>query len=172
MHRFIRHPQSLSKASRRATKCFGCLIAIAAIPLLTRRGTAPLCGRVVRDRAARARLHARDPAAALDARRHVAMRECMTGTVTSVFFSLSMVGRERFFHGYCDLSDRSSSERTMQAIIERELRPVKAMTREEPLEHIWSSTHDDYRGYAGDRLPDALQGKRTVLVFCGGWARC
>ena len=97
-----------------------------------------------------------------------AMREFMTGNVTSVFFSLWIDGRKRFFHGYCDLSDRGSPERMKQAIIERELRPIRAMTREERLEHIWSSTHDDYRGYAGARWPAALQGKRTVLVFCGG----
>jgi hypothetical protein len=34
------------------------------------------------------------------------------------------------------------------AIIERGSRPIRAMTCEERLEHIWSSTHDDYRGYA------------------------
>ena len=63
-----------------------------------------------------------------------------------------------------------SPERMKAAIIERELRPVRAMTREERLEHIWSSTHEDYRGYAGDRWPEPmLRGKRTVLVFCGGW---
>jgi len=54
------------------------------------------------------------------------------------------------------------------AIIDRETRPVRAMTREERLEHIWSSTHDDYRGYAGERWPAAMRGKRTVLVYCGG----
>lgn len=97
-----------------------------------------------------------------------AMREFMTGCVTSVFFSLWIDGRKRFFHGYCDLSDRSAPERTKQAIVERESRPVRAMTREEALDHIWSSTHDDYRGHAGARWPAALQGKRTVLVFCGG----
>ena len=97
-----------------------------------------------------------------------AMREFMTGNVTSVFFSLTIDGRKRFFHGYCDLSDRGSPERMKQAIIERESRPSRAMTREERLDHIWSSTHDDYRGYAGARWPAALQGKRTVLVFCGG----
>ena len=40
------------------------------------------------------------------------------------------------------------------------------MKREEGLEHIWSSTHENYRGYAGDGW--RLQGRRTVLVFCGG----
>lgn len=96
-----------------------------------------------------------------------AMREFMTDNITSVFFSLSIDGRKRVFHGYCDLSDRGSPERMKQAIIERESRPVRAMTRIERLEHIWSSTHDDFRGYAGARWPDALRGKRTVLVFGG-----
>ena len=40
-----------------------------------------------------------------------AMREFMTGNVTSVFFSLSIDGRKRFFHGYCDLADRASPDR-------------------------------------------------------------
>ncbi len=53
------------------------------------------------------------------------------------------------------------------AIIERESRPVRAMTREERLEHIWSSTHDDYRGYAGERWPAAMRGRRTMLVYAG-----
>ncbi|MBR1041167.1 DUF1419 domain-containing protein [Bradyrhizobium viridifuturi] len=96
-----------------------------------------------------------------------AMREFMTGNVTSIFFSLWIDGRQRFFHGYCDLSDRGSPERMKQTIVERESRPAKVMTRDERLDHIWSSTHDDYRGYAGPRWPVALQGKRTVLVFCG-----
>jgi hypothetical protein len=53
------------------------------------------------------------------------------------------------------------------AIIERESRPLKAMTREERLEHIWSSTHDDYRGYAGERWAEHLRGERTVLLYGG-----
>ena len=90
-----------------------------------------------------------------------AMREYLTDSITSVFFALSIDGRRRFFHGYCDLSDRDSPERLKVAIIERESRPVRAMTREERLEHIWSSTHDDYRGYA------AVGAKRTLLVYGG-----
>jgi hypothetical protein len=97
-----------------------------------------------------------------------AMREFMTGNVTSVFFALWIDGRKRFFHSYCDLSDRASPDGMKAALIERESRPIRAMTREERLDHIWSSTHDDYRGYAGARWPAALLGKRTVLVFCGG----
>ena len=97
-----------------------------------------------------------------------ALSEYMTGSVTSVFFALSIDGCTRWFHGYCDLSDRGSPDRMKAAIIDRETRPVRAMTREERLEHIWSSTHDDYRGYAGERWPSAMRGKRTVLVYCGG----
>ena len=94
-----------------------------------------------------------------------AMPEYLTGSVTSVFFSLAIDARMRFFHGYCDLSDRQSPERMKAAIVARESRPVRAMTREERLEHVWSSTHDDYRGYAGERWPEAVRGRRTVLVY-------
>ena len=96
-----------------------------------------------------------------------AMREFMTGSVTSVFFALAIDGRRRWFHGYCDLSDRDTPERMKAAIIERESRPVRAMARDERLEHIWSSTHDDYRGYAGERWPASMRGRRTVLVYAG-----
>jgi hypothetical protein len=96
-----------------------------------------------------------------------AMREFMTGRVTSIFFALTIDGRRRWFHGYCDLSDRGSPERMKAAIIERESRPVRAMTRDERLEHIWSSTHEDYRGYASERWPTTMRGRRTVLVYTG-----
>ncbi len=96
-----------------------------------------------------------------------AMREFLTGSITSIFFSLSIDGRLRHFHGYCDLDDKNSSERMRSAIIERESRPVRAMTRGERLEHIWSSTADDYRGYAGERWPSGDRGKRTVLLYGG-----
>ena len=48
------------------------------------------------------------------------------------------------------------------AIVDRESRPVKAMTRAERLDHIWSATQDDYRGYAG--LPERRV-KRTIQVY-------
>ena len=79
--------------------------------------------------------------------------------------TLSIDGRIRHFHGYCDLADKGSPQRMRTAIIERESRPVRAMTREERLEHIWSSTADDYRGYAGERWPEDDRGKRTVMFF-------
>lgn len=73
----------------------------------------------------------------------------------------------RHFHGYCDLADKGSPERMRNVIMEHETRPVRAMTREERLEHIWSSTADDYRGYAGERWPSVDRGKRTVLLYGG-----
>jgi hypothetical protein len=96
-----------------------------------------------------------------------AMREYLTGSVTSVFFVLRIDGAIRHFHGYCDLSDHGSVEAMRLAIIERERRPVRSMTRGERLEHIWSSTADGYRGYAGDRWPETARGNRTVVLYGG-----
>ncbi|MEI9425395.1 DUF1419 domain-containing protein [Mesorhizobium sp. Cs1299R1N1] len=97
-----------------------------------------------------------------------ALSEFLTGSVTSVFFRLSIDGSIRYFHSYCDLSDKGSPERMRAAIAERESWPVKAITHEERLEHIWSSTHDDYRGYAGELWLPEHRGKRTVLVYDRG----
>lgn len=96
-----------------------------------------------------------------------AMREFLTGSITSIFFTLWIDGRARYFHAYCDLADVGSGRRMREAIIERETRPVRAMTRQERLEHIWSSTHDDYRAYAGERWPAPDRGKRTITVYGG-----
>lgn len=96
-----------------------------------------------------------------------AMREFMTGSVTSIFFALQIDGVVRHFHGYCDLSDGSAVEAMRLAIVERESRPVRAMTRDERLEHIWSATVDAYRGYAGDRWPPAVRGQRTIMLWSG-----
>jgi len=96
-----------------------------------------------------------------------AMREFLTDSVTSVFFALTIDGELRHFHGYCNLSDKNSPARMRDAIIDRESRPVKAMTRTERLDHIWSATHDDYRGYAGERWPEPSRGKRTISVYGG-----
>jgi hypothetical protein len=93
-----------------------------------------------------------------------AMREFLTGSITSVFYNLRLDGVTRFFHAYCDLSDPRSPYAMRGAIIEREHWPVKAMTREERIEHIWSATHDDYRGYAGEDFHLKHRGKRTVFV--------
>lgn len=96
-----------------------------------------------------------------------ALREFLTGNITSVFFALTTDGQLRYFHAYCDLSDKASPERTRAAIVDRESRPLKAMTRAERLEHIWSATHDDYRGYADWQFPREMRGKRTVPLYGG-----
>jgi len=100
-----------------------------------------------------------------------AMREFLTGSITSIFFTLPIDGRMRYFHGYCDLSDPTSPARMRDAIVERESRPVRAMTREERVEHIWSSTHDDYRGYADWRFPHGQRGQRIVMMCAARQAR-
>ncbi|MBP2449864.1 DUF1419 domain-containing protein [Rhizobium leguminosarum] len=96
-----------------------------------------------------------------------ALREFLMGSVTSIFFALRIDGRTRYFHGYCDISDQGSVEAMRVAIFDRETRPVRAMIREERLEHIWSSTADAYRGYASDRFPKSMQGQRTIMLWSG-----
>ncbi len=96
-----------------------------------------------------------------------AMREFLTGSVTSVFFALRIDGVIRHFHGYCDLSDRGSVEDMRLAIIERETPPVRAMTRDERLEHIWSATADAYRGYSDETVPQYLPGQRVIALYTG-----
>lgn len=96
-----------------------------------------------------------------------AMREFLTGSVTSVFFALRIDEVIRYFHGYCDLADQASVERMRIGIIERESRPVRAMTRDERLEHIWSTTADAFRGYGDGHGPFGVRGKRTIRYFGG-----
>ena len=96
-----------------------------------------------------------------------AMREFMTGSVTSVFYAIRIDDAVRYFHTYCDLSDPNAVEAMRSSILDRETRPVRAMSREERLEHIWSTTADDYRGYAGPRWPKPVQGHRTVMLYGG-----
>lgn len=96
-----------------------------------------------------------------------ALREFFISSVTSVFYTLRIDGKLRYFHAYCDLSQARSAVEIRDAIVERESRPVHAMTREERIEHIWSSTHDEYRGYAGELWMPEHRGKRTVLIYGG-----
>ncbi|MCJ8509942.1 DUF1419 domain-containing protein [Rhizobium lemnae] len=96
-----------------------------------------------------------------------AMREFMSGSVTSVFYAMRIDDTVRYFHTYCDLSDPNSVETMRSVIADRETRPVRAMSREERLEHIWSTTADDYRGYAGTRWPTPMQGHRTIMLYGG-----
>jgi hypothetical protein len=94
-----------------------------------------------------------------------AMREFLTGSVTSVFFALRVDGTIRHFHGYCDLADQVSVDRMRIEIIDRESQPVRAMTREERLEHIWSTAADSYRGYSDETCPEYLPGCRVVALY-------
>ncbi|RWI57150.1 MAG: DUF1419 domain-containing protein [Mesorhizobium sp.] len=94
-----------------------------------------------------------------------ALREFLTAQITSVFYELNIDGGVRYFHAYCDLGETGSPDRMRDAIVERESRPIRAMSREERIEHIWSSTNDEYRGYADWRFPRDLRGKRIVIVY-------
>lgn len=94
-----------------------------------------------------------------------AMREFLVDSITSVFFSLQIDGYLRHFHGYCDLADKASPDRMKATIVDRETRSVQTITREESVEHIWSATHDEYRGYSDWRFPRAQRGKRMVMVY-------
>jgi hypothetical protein len=57
------------------------------------------------------------------------------------------------------------------AIVARETGAVDSMTREEKIEEIWSATHPDFRGIAGETgsqaWPPEHRGKRTILVNTG-----
>lgn len=94
--------------------------------------------------------------------------EYKAGNVTSVFFAIRIRGRERWFHGFCDLSDRHSPDTMRAAIIAHETGAVDSMTREEKLEAIWNATYPDFKGIAGEMDPDAWpverHGKRVVFV--------
>jgi hypothetical protein len=75
----------------------------------------------------------------------------------------------RHFHGYCDLSDDAGVvERMRLAIIERESRPVRAMTREERLEHIWSSTADGLSRLCRRSLALCRRAASARVLFFGG----
>ncbi|TCM48331.1 uncharacterized protein DUF1419 [Rhizobium sp. PP-F2F-G48] len=97
---------------------------------------------------------------------HFAMREFQAAQVTSVFFALKIDDRFRWFHSYCDLADAASISRMRTEIVARESRPVRAMSRAEKLEHIWSITTAEFRAYADRRFVPGFVGERIVTVFC------
>jgi hypothetical protein len=100
------------------------------------------------------------------------MSEYKAGNVTSVFFAIRIRGRERWYHGFCDLFDKRSPDVMRAAIIAHETGAVDSMTRAEKIEAIWSATHADFKGIAGEANPDAWSpehhGKRTILVYAVG----
>ena len=53
-----------------------------------------------------------------------AMREFLTDSVTSVFYTLRIDGKTRYFHAYCDLAQPSSPIEMRDAIVERGSWPV------------------------------------------------
>lgn len=100
-----------------------------------------------------------------------AMGERLAESVTSIFLSLRIDGRFRWFHGHCDLADSGSPDRLRATIIERESRPVRAMVRQEKLDHIWSTTGAGFRAHADYRFPVGLRGRPIVLVYTAAQAR-
>lgn len=101
-----------------------------------------------------------------------AMSEVRAGFVGSVFLEIVIDKRKRWFHGYCDLSDRQSPGALRSAIIFHETGDTSGMTREQVLDAIWLSTHRDFRGLAGELDPLAWpgqhRGKRTILTHVPG----
>ncbi|NLS07135.1 DUF1419 domain-containing protein [Rhizobium sp. P32RR-XVIII] len=102
---------------------------------------------------------------------HFAIREFLVRKITSVFFTLKIDGRFRWFHAYCDLADVGAINSMRRTIVERESRPVRAMTRTEKLEHIWSTTGADFRAYADQRFAADFAGGRIVMVFSAAQAK-
>ncbi|HPB23956.1 MAG TPA: DUF1419 domain-containing protein [Novosphingobium sp.] len=96
-----------------------------------------------------------------------AWSELKAGFVGSVFFAIT-IGRKRWFTGYCNLGDRHSPDAMRAAIIAHETAAARGMNREQKLELIWSRTHADFRGLAGEADPDAWppedRGKRTIVI--------
>jgi hypothetical protein len=99
------------------------------------------------------------------------MSEYKAGNVTSVFFAIRIWGRERWFHGFCDLTDRQSPDKMRAAIIAHETGASDSMTRAEKLEAIWNIIPVELRGTARNAHPETgwaeHRGKRTILVNAG-----
>lgn len=100
------------------------------------------------------------------------MSEYKAGNVTSVFFAIRIRARERWYHGFCDLSDRQSPDKMRAAIIAHETGASDSMTRAEKLEAIWNMTPVELRGTARSADPETgwaeHRGKRTILVNDAG----
>ncbi|BCH19903.1 DUF1419 domain-containing protein [Mesorhizobium sp. L-2-11] len=100
------------------------------------------------------------------------LSEYKAGYVTSVFFAIRIRGRERWFHGFCNLANRRSPDAMRAAIIAYETGASDSMTRAEKLEAIWNTMPAEFKEIGGDRNPDAFaadqHGRRTVLIDTGG----
>ncbi|MGS1097297.1 DUF1419 domain-containing protein (plasmid) [Aquamicrobium terrae] len=60
-----------------------------------------------------------------------AMTEFKGTDVTSVYFAIPIRARQRWFHGYCQLTDRHNPEKMCAPIIAHETYAMDSMTREE-----------------------------------------
>lgn len=98
------------------------------------------------------------------------LSEYKSGYVTSVFFSIRIRGRERWFHGFCFLSNKSSPDVMRASIAAYETGAVDSMTREEKLQAIWDATPADLQGGAGNANPEVAdhRRKRAILVNASG----
>jgi len=88
------------------------------------------------------------------------MSEFKAGNVTSVFFEITIHVRRRWFHGFCDMSDRFAPDRMRAAIIAFEWHAFDSMTRAEKLEAIWILTPDDFKGSAEGGDASAAQSEQ------------
>ncbi len=98
-----------------------------------------------------------------------AMSELKAGNVGSVFFEITIAGRKRWFHGYCDLSDRAAPDAMRAAIMLWETGDTTGMTRADLLEAVWSFSHPGSRGVLGQMVasdcPEQHRGKRVICIW-------
>lgn len=101
-----------------------------------------------------------------------ALRELKAGNVGSGFFEISIDGRKRWFHGYCDFSDHEAPDAMRAAILFWETGDVSTLSRAQKLDAIWSKTHPDFRGTADRGVtkswPQRHRSDRTILVYQRG----
>lgn len=98
--------------------------------------------------------------------------ELKAGNVGSCFFEITIRGRNRWFHGYCDFSDQAAPDAMRAAILFWDTGDTTGMSRAQKLDAIWSSTHTDFRGTASDIVakswPEKHRGDRTILTCRAG----
>lgn len=98
-----------------------------------------------------------------------AVSELKVGTVGSVFFEIWIGDEKRWFHGFCDLSDRDAPHKMRSAILLWESGETAHLTRNQKLDAIWSFTHRDYRGHipsgANSHGDGPAREGRAILVY-------
>lgn len=98
--------------------------------------------------------------------------ERKAGNVASTFFEITIAAQKRWFHAYCDLSDKAAPDAMRAAILFWETGDASNMTRDQKLDAIWASTHPDFRGTADGVVtatwPQKHRSDRTILVYEAG----